>query len=219
MRTSVVIGSALCHAMLILALMHWARPGAEEVLPKSIDIVMVAPPPPPPPAPPPKPVPKVAEAKPTKAPVPTPPRPAIQPRVAAPQPTPQEAAPFVAAQAAQPAENPSTAAPVATAAPKPSTAAPTGPETAVSAKPIGGKPLVYPPRMRDQEHEGGVDFDCAIETDGTTSDCQLVAVQGDDEFAAAARTYVQAARYKPATRGGVPVRQAHHKIHVEFRLD
>ena len=68
-------------------------------------------------------------------------------------------------------------------------------------------------------HEGSVDFDCAIEADGSTSNCQWVAVDGGDEFAAAARSYVQAARYRPATRGGVAVQQANHAIHIEFRLD
>ncbi|WP_167760248.1 energy transducer TonB [Paraburkholderia pallida] len=217
MRASVLAGSMLCHALLLLALMHAGRP-AVEAPPRTIEIQMIAPPPPPPvPVPPPKPVPRAVAKPAPKLPAAAPPRPAIQPRRAAPQPTPVQPAPFAPAQPTQTAGPPSTAVPVAAAVP--AATAPSVPDTEVSARPIAGKPLVYPPRMRDQEHEGSVDFDCAIEADGSTSDCHLVSVEGGDDFVESARNYLQAARYRPATHNGVSVRQAHHKIHVEFRLD
>jgi periplasmic protein TonB len=217
MRASVLAVSILCHALLLLALLHMTRPVAEAP-PKTFDIQMIALPPPPPPAPAPKPVPKPV-AKPTpQVPKAAPPRPAIAPRRAVQQPAPVQPAPFAPAQPAKTEGPPSTAVPTPVA-PTALPAAPSVPDTEVSAKPIAGKPLVYPPRMRDQEHEGSVDFECAIEADGSTSDCQVLNVDGGDDFVEAARNYVQAARYRPATHNGSAVRQAHHRIHIEFRLD
>jgi periplasmic protein TonB len=215
MRTAVLAGSVLCHALLLAALMR-AGPPAVQAPPKTFDIQVIALPPPPEPVPPPKPLPKPV-AKPVPKVTTAPPRPTIQPRHAAPQPAPVQPAPFAAVQPAPTAGPPTTAVP-SPVAPQ-AVAAPTVPDTEVSAKPIAGKALVYPPRMRDQEHEGSVDFDCAIEADGSTSNCQLVSVDGGDDFVDAARNYLQAARYRPATHNGVAMRQAHHKIHVEFRLD
>jgi periplasmic protein TonB len=216
MRSAVLAGSILCHALLLVALMHAGQP-AVQAPPKTFDIQVIALPPPPEPVPPPKPLPKPVMKPAPKVPTSAPPRPAIQPRRAAPQPTPVQPAPFAAAPPTQSTAAPSTAVPSPTA--PPAVAAPSVPDTEVSAKPIAGKALVYPPRMRDQEHEGSVDFDCAIEVDGSTSNCQLVSVDGGDDFVDAARNYLQAARYRPATHNGVAMRQAHHKIHVEFRLD
>jgi periplasmic protein TonB len=215
MRASVLAGSVLCHALLLVALMHAGQP-AVEAPPKTYDIQLIEPPPPAP-VPPPKPLPKPVVKPAPKVPTAAPPRPAIQPRRVAEQPTPVQPAPFAAAQPTQTAGPPTTAAPAPVA--PPAAAAPSVPDTEVSAKPIAGKALVYPPRMRDQEHEGSVDFDCAIEADGSTSNCQLVSVDGGDDFVDAARNYLQAARYRPATHNGVAMRQAHHRIHVEFRLD
>jgi periplasmic protein TonB len=214
MRTAVLAGSVLCHALLLAALMHASQP-AVQAPPKTFDIQVIALPPPEP-VPPPKPLPKPV-AKPVPKVTTAPPRPTIQPRHAAPQPAPVQPAPFAAVQPAPTAGPPTTAVP-SPVAPQ-AVAAPSVPDTEVSAKPIAGKALVYPPRMRDQEHEGSVDFDCAIEADGSTSNCQLVSVDGGDDFVDAARNYLQAARYRPATHNGVAMRQAHHKIHVEFRLD
>jgi len=217
---AVVIGcSVLCHALFIAAAVRWTAQPVEAPQPKTIAISMIAPPPkviPPPKVEPPK-------APPPRQPVPpkaAPPKSAMAPRKAAVVP-PENAAPFTAAPNPVPAEHPATATPVATtpaSVPTPAPAAAT-PDTEVSASPIGGKPLVYPPRMRDQEREGSVTFDCAIEADGKTADCKVLSVQGGDEFTDAALNYVQSARYRPATHNGASVRQLHHKIRVAFRLN
>ena len=92
------------------------------------------------------------------------------------------------------------------------------PDSEVSAKPIAGPPLVYPPRMLQAEREGKVDITCDVDTDGGTSNCAVTAAIGGSAFTDAAMAYVQQARYKPAVRNGVPVKEPHHTFHIIFAL-
>jgi protein TonB len=92
------------------------------------------------------------------------------------------------------------------------------PDSEVSAIPIAGPPLVYPARMEQTGREGRVEIACDVDTDGATSNCAVIAALGGDAFAEAAMAYVQRARYRPAVRNGVPVREQHHKFSITFRL-
>lgn len=92
------------------------------------------------------------------------------------------------------------------------------PDSEVSAKPIAGPSLIYPPRMEQAGREGRVEIACDVDTDGGTSNCAVIAAVGGDAFAEAAMAYVQRARYKPAIRNGVPVREQHHTFSIIFRL-
>lgn len=109
-------------------------------------------------------------------------------------------------------------APEAPAVARPQPAPSPVPDSEVSAKPIAGPPLVYPPRMQQTGREGRVAITCDVDTDGSTSNCTVTAAMGGDAFAEAAMAYVQRARYKPAIRNGVAIREQHHTFSIIFRL-
>ena len=80
----------------------------------------------------------------------------------------------------------------------------------------GGK-LRYPLDMYKQGLGGYADVDCTVTIDGLTKDC-FVSKSTTQSFAEAALEFVSKARYKPATRNGVPVEVYHHKFHIVFSL-
>src|SRR5579859_5743325 len=74
--------------------------------------------------------------------------------------------------------------------------APAVQDTSASAKPIAGKPLVYPARMQQSGREGSVDVACDVDTDGATSNCEVLSSSGGSAFVDAALEYVKQAKYK-----------------------
>ena len=162
--------------------------------------------PPPPEAPPPPPPPQLA----------TPPTPPYipPPEILIEQPPPQRPVITAITTIAPPAP---VAPPVARPQPVPPAPAPV-PDSEVSAKPIAGPPLAYPPRMLQAGREGRVDISCDVDATGATSNCAVTGSTGGDTFAEAALAYVQQARYKPAIRNGVPAREPHHTFHIIFTL-
>ncbi|GGF49934.1 hypothetical protein GCM10011611_65400 [Aliidongia dinghuensis] len=71
--------------------------------------------------------------------------------------------------------------------------------------------------MFAQGLNGSADVDCTVTVEGMTKDCVVVS-STNESFAKAALEYVSGARYKPASRNGVPVEQTHHKFHIDFKM-
>ena len=88
----------------------------------------------------------------------------------------------------------------------------------VSAKPLSGPPLVYPPRLLAEQRQGAVQLECTVESDGTTNHCVIVDNRGDYEFTVAAMNYVTAARYSPRVHNGVAVKEEHHRFNIVFKI-
>ncbi|MFT8472210.1 energy transducer TonB [Acetobacter persici] len=101
-----------------------------------------------------------------------------------------------------------------------STAAPTNsPDTSAGTSPLNNARPVYPPDMEEDNIEGRVTVACDVETTGMTSNCSVQSVQGGQSFAQAALDYVHKARYRPAMKNGVPVKELHKVYVIRFRLD
>jgi protein TonB len=95
--------------------------------------------------------------------------------------------------------------------------APVEPDQDVSAKPIAGIPLKYPPRMQQQQREGSAVIDCTVDTTGHPSECKVVDARGGDAFGEAALEFVQAARYHPAIHNGKATTEK-HQWKIDFKL-
>jgi protein TonB len=102
---------------------------------------------------------------------------------------------------------------------RPPSAAPAVPDSGASAKPIAGPPLQYPKRMLDAGREGSVDVACDVDTDGTTSNCEVLNSAGGSAFSDAAMEYVKHAKYKPAIHNGQPVKEPKHRWTITFKLN
>lgn len=89
----------------------------------------------------------------------------------------------------------------------------------VSARPIAGPVLRYPPDMMKVAQEGAVDVACTVQTDGTTRDCVVLDYTGGAAFADAALDYVSHARFRPAMHDGVPVEEKRHRWTIAFKLN
>jgi len=89
----------------------------------------------------------------------------------------------------------------------------------VSARPVSGTRLIYPADMMNNGIEGAVDATCDVDVQGATSDCVVTKVEGSMIFADAALAFVRSARYKPAVRDGIPVKEPHHVFTIKFVLD
>jgi len=146
------------------------------------------------------------------------------PDVPPPPPPPKLAAPPPEIQIAQPPP-PTPMATVATVAPPAPQAppvarvtAPSVPDSEVSARPIAGPAMKYPPRMQDQGREGQVEVTCDVDAEGTTSNCVVGNVVGGAAFSDAALAWVKLQRYKPAIRNGVAIAEPHHKFNIVFKL-
>ena len=85
--------------------------------------------------------------------------------------------------------------------------------------PLNNVQPVYPPEMEEDNIEGRVTLVCDVETTGMTSNCTVRSVTGGQAFAASALDYVRRARYHPALRNGVPVKELHKVYVIRFRLD
>ncbi|MFT8625996.1 MAG: energy transducer TonB, partial [Acetobacter orientalis] len=101
-----------------------------------------------------------------------------------------------------------------------STAPPSdSPDTTAGTSPLNNARPVYPPDMEEENIEGRVTIACDVETTGMTSNCSVQSVQGGQSFAQAALDYVHKARYRPASKNGVPVKELHKVYVIRFRLD
>lgn len=92
------------------------------------------------------------------------------------------------------------------------------PDRDVPAKPVGGLPLAYPPRMLNAGREGWADVECTVTVEGATKDCRIVTADGGIAFVAASYEYVMHSRYTPALHNGAPV-EALHKWTIRFKLN
>ncbi len=93
------------------------------------------------------------------------------------------------------------------------------PDKSAGNRPINGVKMQYPPDMLAAGKEGRIIVSCDIEPDGSTSGCKVVESKGGSSFKAEALRYVNAARYRPATRKGTPVREKNHLLTVSFKLE
>lgn len=93
------------------------------------------------------------------------------------------------------------------------------PDTTAGTSPLNSARPVYPPEMEEENIEGRVTVVCDVETTGMTSNCHVQSVTGGQAFAQAALDYVHKARYRPASRNGVPVRELNKTYVIRFRLD
>ncbi|MBS0960140.1 energy transducer TonB, partial [Acetobacter thailandicus] len=93
------------------------------------------------------------------------------------------------------------------------------PDTTAGTSPLNNARPVYPPEMEEENIEGRVTVVCDVETTGMTSNCSVKSVQGGDAFSQAALDYVHKARYRPATKNGVPVKELRKVYVIKFRLD
>ena len=91
------------------------------------------------------------------------------------------------------------------------------PDTPAGPKRLSGPPLRFPSGSH-QSFEGWVDIDCNVDEEGHTSLCVVAGRAGDRSFAESALDYVATGVYSPATRGGVPVPEPHHRFHLSYKL-
>ena len=190
----------LLHVGLIYALVTGLGTNIVEVIKAPIETKIIEEvKPPPPDVPPPPPPPKLAAPPPPY--IPPPEIQIAQP----PPPTPMATVATVAPPAPQ-------APPVARVT------APSVPDSEVSARPIAGPAMKYPPRMQDQGREGQVEVTCDVDAEGTTSNCVVGNVVGGAAFSDAALAWVKLQRYKPAIRNGVAIAEPHHKFNIVFKL-
>ncbi|GGF19889.1 hypothetical protein GCM10011611_27340 [Aliidongia dinghuensis] len=200
-----IVFAALVHLALLYVLVTGLGKGVVEIVRPPVMTKIIQDTKPPPPEQPPPPPPQLV----------TPPTPPYipPPEVQIAQPPPQRPIAVVTT-AAPPAPIPMVVAPPAPAP----TPAPAVPDSEVSAKPIAGPPLAYPPRMLEAQREGKVDISCDVDADGTTRNCAVTSAQGGSAFSEAALAYVERARYKPAIRNGVPIKEPHHTFHIIFSI-
>ncbi|GBQ29856.1 TonB periplasmic protein [Gluconacetobacter sacchari DSM 12717] len=92
------------------------------------------------------------------------------------------------------------------------------PDHLAGARPVNNVKLDYPEEMLEENREGRVTVVCDVEQDGTTSNCAVTSVQGGQAFSQAALDYVRRARYQPAVKNGVPIKEFHHPYTITFRL-
>jgi protein TonB len=77
----------------------------------------------------------------------------------------------------------------------------------------------YPEQYADSQRSGRVTVDCVIQTDGRPTNCKVLSSAGGAAFASQTMHWLtgsDAPRYKPDTRGGVPV-AAEHQWVVSFQ--
>ncbi len=88
----------------------------------------------------------------------------------------------------------------------------------LTARPVAGATLIYPPRMIQSGREGQADISCRILVDGFTKDCAIVNSLGGSAFASTALDYVSHLRFAPELKHGVPV-ETQHNMTIAFRLN
>lgn len=93
------------------------------------------------------------------------------------------------------------------------------PDRSAGAVPLNGVRLRYPSEMEAAGKEARVAVVCDVEASGTTSNCHVASSGVNAAFIEEALRYVRNARYRPATRNGVPVKQLGHRYLIDFRLD
>ena len=87
----------------------------------------------------------------------------------------------------------------------------------INAVPLNNVQPVYPPTLQALGLEGSVRADCSITVAGTTGGCHILSAI-HPLFERSALSYVDGARYRPATRDGVPVRVEHHVFNIDYVL-
>ncbi|GBQ91529.1 TonB periplasmic protein [Gluconacetobacter johannae DSM 13595] len=92
------------------------------------------------------------------------------------------------------------------------------PDHLAGARPVNNIKLEYPEDMLEENREGRVTVVCDVEATGETNNCAVTSVQGGQAFAQAALDYVRRARYQPAVKNGVPIKEFHHPYTITFRL-
>lgn len=82
---------------------------------------------------------------------------------------------------------------------------------------IHNPPPGYPARARRRGLEGEVVLDVVVLPDGSCGDASVVSSRGGSSFVNAATDAVRAWRFRPATRGGLPVRCT-QRLRFVFKL-
>ena len=104
----------------------------------------------------------------------------------------------------------------------PPVAAPTSnapPDVLAGDIPLNNVQPVYPPEMEEDNIEGRVVLVCDVDVSGRTSNCSVRSFTGGQAFVTSALDYVHRARYRPAMRNGVPVKELHTVYIIRFKLD
>ncbi len=84
---------------------------------------------------------------------------------------------------------------------------------------IAGQDTAKPPPYDKAKYDGRVVIDCGIETDGSTSQCFIVSVEGNDRFIEQSLNFAKNAKFMPAVKNGVPVRVDRQRFEVRFPAD
>lgn len=86
-------------------------------------------------------------------------------------------------------------------------------------RPLNGEEIKYPLHMFEQNKEGKVVLTCDVEKTGETSNCHIIQSSGEEDFDRESLRFAGNARYRPATKNGVPVKEYGHKYTISFRID
>lgn len=92
------------------------------------------------------------------------------------------------------------------------------PDRSAGSRPINGAQIAYPPEMEEAGKTGRVILSCDVEASGNTSNCKVIEAT-NGSFKAEALKYASRARYSPATRNGLPVKEYGHRYTINFKLD
>lgn len=92
------------------------------------------------------------------------------------------------------------------------------PDRSAGSRALNGVKMNYPPDMEAAGKEGRVILSCDIEADGHTKNCNVIEAKGGNSFKEEALRYVASARYRPATRNGMPVKEKNHRLTISFKL-
>lgn len=109
-------------------------------------------------------------------------------------------------------------APAATQGQGQSSASEGKPDRSAGSRPLNGAQIEYPDDMEREQKEGKVILSCDVETNGSTSNCHVVSSSGGSSFTRAALKFAGNARYRPATKNGVPVKEFGHHYTITFKL-
>lgn len=93
----------------------------------------------------------------------------------------------------------------------------TSPSDSIRLVPLRNARLVYPPEAEKAGIQGRVTLDCAVTSEGATENCRVVH-GADPSLDAAALSFVQAWRFQPVLRDGVPTRIEHRDFSITFAI-
>lgn len=92
------------------------------------------------------------------------------------------------------------------------------PDRNAGSHPLNGIQKVYPPDMEAAGKEATVIVSCDVEASGYTSNCRVINSGVANSFKQETLRMVRSARYSPAIRHGVPVKELNHRYAIVFKI-